>query len=89
MDVAKLLGFPREKIRHVEDLAKYRNVEGVMEGIRKLREDMTLPNGGRRYRAKMVGDVFVYPGYFCVSNITSNFVKFRDSPKYVPSLYVV
>ena len=55
IDMAKLLGFPEDKIRRIEEiLAKYRSVDEAMDEIRKLREEVTLPNGGRRYRAKMV-----------------------------------
>lgn len=55
IDMAKLLGFPEDKIRRIEEiLAKYKSVDEAMDEIRKLREEVTLPNGGRRYRAKMV-----------------------------------
>lgn len=57
IDMAKLLGFSEEKIKKIEEiLAKYRSVDEAMDEIRKLREDEMLPNGGRRFKAKIVSE---------------------------------
>lgn len=55
LDMAKMLGHSDEKIKRIEEiLAKYKSVDEAMDKIRKLREDELLPNGGRRFKAKIV-----------------------------------
>ena len=57
MDTAKLLGFSEEKIKKIEEiLAKYKSIDEAMDEIRKLREDIVFPNGGRRFEARIIDE---------------------------------
>jgi len=57
LDTMKILGFPEEKIRRVEEvLAKYRSVDEAMDEIRKISANPHKRREERKYEAKLIDE---------------------------------
>jgi len=85
IDTAKMLGYSEEKIKKIEEiLAKYKSVDEAMDEIRRLREEEeVLPNGGRKFKVKIVSEKelvnYLEDGWEIVKELKSGSIVIRKS----------